>query len=133
MSEVIHADHHDDHAHGPEKGLKRWLFTTNHKDIGTLYLWFSFAMFLIGGVLALVIRAELFQPGLQFVQPEFFNQMTTNHGLIMVFGAIMPAFVGQAPLLFGNSGANRSPPERSSANVTWSRMTQCGHRALATW
>ena len=96
MSEVIHADHHDDHAHGPEKGLKRWLFTTNHKDIGTLYLWFSFAMFLIGGVLALVIRAELFQPGLQFVKPEFFNQMTTNHGLIMVFGAIMPAFVGLA-------------------------------------
>ena len=96
MSEVIHADHHDDHAHGPAKGLKRWLFTTNHKDIGTLYLWFSFAMFLVGGVLALVIRAELFQPGLQFVQPEFFNQMTTNHGLIMVFGAIMPAFVGLA-------------------------------------
>ena len=96
MSEVIHADHHDDHDHGPEKGLLRWLYTTNHKDIGTLYLWFSFAMFLVGGVLALVIRAELFQPGLQFVEPEFFNQMTTNHGLIMVFGAIMPAFVGLA-------------------------------------
>ena len=58
MSEVIHADHHDDHHHGPEKGLLRWLYTTNHKDIGTLYLWFSFAMFPIGGVLALVIRAN---------------------------------------------------------------------------
>ena len=97
MSEVIHADHHDDHHdHGPDKGLARWLFTTNHKDIGTLYLWFSFLMFLVGGVMALIIRAELFQPGLQFVSPEFFNQMTTNHGLIMVFGAIMPAFVGLA-------------------------------------
>ena len=96
MSEVIHADHHDDHAHGPAKGMLRWLYTTNHKDIGTLYLWFSFAMFLIGGVMALVIRTELFQPGLQFIEPEFFNQMTTNHGLIMVFGAIMPAFVGLA-------------------------------------
>lgn len=58
-----------------------------------MYLWFSFMMFLVGGVMALVIRAELFQPGLQVVEPEFFNQMTTLHGLIMVFGAIMPAFV----------------------------------------
>lgn len=101
MSEAIHADHHDaghaaDDHHGPEKGLTRWLFTTNHKDIGTLYLWFSFTMFLTGGLMALIIRTELFQPGLQFIEPEFFNQMTTNHGLIMVFGAIMPAFVGLA-------------------------------------
>jgi cytochrome c oxidase subunit 1 len=61
MSAVIE-NHHDDHHHGPAKGLTRWLYTTNHKDIGTLYLWFSFAMFLIGGAMALVIRAELFQP-----------------------------------------------------------------------
>ena len=96
MSEVVHTDHHDEHDHGPEKGLLRWLYTTNHKDIGTLYLWFSFLMLFIGGALALVIRTELFQPGLQFIEPAFFNQMTTNHGLIMVFGAIMPAFVGLA-------------------------------------
>src|SRR3989338_8346970 len=89
-----HGDH--DHAHGPAKGLMRWVLTTNHKDIGTMYLWFSFAMFLLGGSMAMVIRAELFQPGLQIVQPEFFNQMTTMHGLIMVFGAVMPAFVGLA-------------------------------------
>jgi cytochrome c oxidase subunit I len=67
MSEVVVAHHDDDHGHGPDKGLARWLFTTNHKDIGTMYLWFSFAMFLIGGTMALIIRAELFQPGLQFV------------------------------------------------------------------
>src|SRR3546814_19776796 len=69
---------------------------SNHKDIGTLYLWFSFTMLLSGGVLAMLIRAELFQPGLQLMQPEFFNQLTTMHGIMMVFGAIMPAFVGLA-------------------------------------
>lgn len=92
-------------AHGPAKGIGRWLYTTNHKDIGTMYLWFSFAMFLLGGVFALVIRAELFEPGLQIVKPEFFNQMTTMHGLVMVFGAVMPAFVGLAnwmvPMMIG--------------------------------
>mgnify|MGYP000562242408 CR=1 FL=1 len=92
-------------AHGPAKGFTRWLYTTNHKDIGTMYLWFSFAMFLLGGVFALVVRAELFEPGLQIVEPAFFNQMTTMHGLIMVFGAVMPAFVGLAnwmiPMMVG--------------------------------
>ncbi len=99
-------DHHDhgDH-HGAPPGLMRWVTTTNHKDIGTMYLWFSFVMFLVGGVMALTIRAELFNPGMQIVSPEFFNTMTTYHGLIMVFGAIMPAFVGfanwQIPLMIG--------------------------------
>src|SRR5690606_34463999 len=62
-------------------------------------------MFFIGGVMALVIRAELFQPGLQFVEPHFFNQMTTVHALIMIFGGIMPAFAGFAnwmiPMMMG--------------------------------
>jgi cytochrome c oxidase subunit 1 len=95
----VHAHGHDHgHAdpHGGYGGLMRWITTTNHKDIGTLYLWFSFIMFMVGGIMALVIRAELFAPGLQIVDPDFFNQMTTMHGLIMVFGAIMPAFVGFA-------------------------------------
>jgi len=85
---------HDDH--GPAKGITRWLFTTNHKDIGTMYLVFSLIMFLIGGAMAMIIRAELFQPGLQLVDPGFFNTMTTVHALIMVFGAVMPATVGLA-------------------------------------
>jgi len=91
--------------HGPQPGIRRWIVTTNHKDIGTLYLWFSFSMFILGGSFAMLIRAELFQPGLQLIKPEFFNQMTTLHGLIMIFGAIMPAFVGLAnwmiPLMIG--------------------------------
>ena len=72
-------------AHDHPTGLKRWLFTTNHKDIGTMYLVFAFTMALIGGSMSLVIRAELFQPGLQIVEPHFFNQMTTVHALVMIF------------------------------------------------
>src|SRR3954447_14569337 len=110
MSSIPHdhapgLDHaHDDHAHHP-RGIMRWLTTTNHKDIGTLYLWFSFIMFMTGGVMAMAIRLELFTPGLQFFNPDLFNQFTTMHGLIMVFGAIMPAFVGfanwQIPMMIG--------------------------------
>lgn len=94
-----------DHGRGHPTGLMRWITTTNHKDIGTLYLWFSFIMLFAGGCLALLIRAELFQPGMQVVTPEFFNSLTTLHGLIMVFGAIMPAMVGfanwQVPMMIG--------------------------------
>ena len=98
-------DHSGDDHHGPAKGIGRWLYSTNHKDIGTMYLIFSLLMFFIGGTMAMVIRSELAIPGLQFVHPEFFNQMTTMHALIMVFGAVMPAFVGLAnwmiPLMIG--------------------------------
>ena len=98
--------HHDDHDHhGPAPGLMRWVTTTNHKDIGTLYLWFSLVMFFIGGAMALVIRAELFQPGIQIVDPMFFNSMTTMHAIVMIFGVVMPAFVGLAnwmiPMMIG--------------------------------
>ena len=98
------APHHDEHV---PAGIARWLTSTNHKDIGTLYLWFSLFMFFFAGALAMLIRAELFQPGLQLFQPEVFNQLTTMHGLIMIFGAIMPALVGfanwQLPLMIGAS------------------------------
>lgn len=103
MSAITH-DHDHEHDHKPS-GIKRWLYTTNHKDIGTMYLVFALLMFFIGGTMAMVIRLELFQPGMQFVEPQFFNQMTTVHGLIMVFGAVMPAFTGLAnwmiPMMIG--------------------------------
>ena len=107
-------DHDHDHAHGHPVGWRRWVFATNHKDIGTLYLLFAFTMFLVGGTLALLIRLELFQPGLQFFNPELFNQFTTMHGLIMVFGAIMPAFVGFAIWMI--------PMQIGAADMAFARM-----------
>ncbi|MFY8089425.1 MAG: cbb3-type cytochrome c oxidase subunit I, partial [Rubrivivax sp.] len=117
MSAVLdHHGHggHDDHAHDHPHGWRRWVFATNHKDIGTLYLLFSFTMLMIGGLLALFIRLELFQPGLQYFNPELFNQFTTMHGLIMVFGAIMPAFVGFANWMI--------PLQIGAADMAFARM-----------
>src|SRR2546427_10374589 len=98
MSAVI-----DSHDHGGYGGIMRWITTTNHKDIGTMYLWFSFLMFGVGGIMAVAIRAELYSPGLQLVDPDFFNQLTTLHGLIMIFGAIIPSLLGLATLQFPSS------------------------------
>jgi cytochrome c oxidase subunit I len=101
MDTTLDTSLHEEHP----SGWMRWVTTTNHKDIGNLYLWFSFAMFLFAGALAMLIRAELFQPGLQLVSPGVFNSLTSMHALIMIFGAIMPAFVGfanwQVPLMIG--------------------------------
>lgn len=98
-----HPDSHD--THHTYSGWRRWVFTTNHKDIGTLYLVFSLIMFFVAGIMALIVRTELFEPGKVLIQPELFNQMTTMHGLIMIFGAIMPATVGLAnwliPMMIG--------------------------------
>jgi cytochrome c oxidase subunit 1 len=93
---TTHTAEHHDHGHHKQGFVERWLFSTNHKDIGTLYLVFAFIMALIGAGMSVIIRAELMEPGLQFVSPEFFNQMTTLHALVMIFGAVMPAFVGLA-------------------------------------
>ena len=102
MSDAAHAHDHDHHH---PTGMMRWVKTTNHKDIGSMYLIFAMIMLFAAGSMALLIRAELFQPGLQITQPDFFNQLTTMHGLIMIFGVIMPAFSGfanwQVPLMIG--------------------------------
>lgn len=87
--------HHDEHAEHPT-GIMRWLTTTNHKDIGTMYLTFSLIMFFVGGAMILGIRAELFKPGLQLINPDFFNQLIGVHALVMIFAALMPAATGFA-------------------------------------
>jgi cytochrome c oxidase subunit 1 len=88
---------HDDH-HAPY-GWRRWLYSTNHKDIGTLYLIAAIFAGVVGGLLSIGMRLELQNPGLQFFpNAHMFNAFVTAHGLIMVFFMIMPALIGG----FGN-------------------------------
>src|ERR1700760_4930484 len=98
-------DAHDDHAHDHPTGMRRWLYSTNHKDIGTMYLIFAIIAALIGGSFSVIMRLELLQPGVQFFngadgQPDghLWNTVVTAHGLIMVFFVVMPALIGG----FGN-------------------------------
>jgi len=83
----------------------RWFLSTNHKDIGTLYIIFSIIAGLIGGFMSVLMRAELAEPGAQILlnadgtmDGQFWNVLITAHGLIMVFFVVMPALIGG----FGN-------------------------------
>ena len=83
-------------GHHAKRGILRYITTTNHKEIASMYLAFALVMLFVGGGMALVVRAELFEPGIQIVDPLMFNSMTTVHGLVMVFLVVMPAFTGFA-------------------------------------
>ncbi|HDZ75729.1 cytochrome c oxidase subunit I [Aurantimonas sp. C2-6-R+9] len=98
---------HDAHdAHKPS-GWTRWVYSTNHKDIGTLYLIFAICAGIIGGGLSVAMRMELQEPGLQiFGDPQLYNVFTTGHGLIMIFFMVMPALIGgfanwMVPIMIG--------------------------------
>ncbi|MCU1405196.1 MAG: cytochrome ubiquinol oxidase subunit [Glaciihabitans sp.] len=98
-----------------------WLTTTDHKQVGYLYLMSSFVYLLLGGVLALVIRAELFTPGLSFVETrEQYNQLFTMHGTIMLLMFATPLFAGFANVLM--------PLQIGAPDVAFPRLN-----ALAYW
>ncbi|MEP3304028.1 MAG: cytochrome c oxidase subunit 1, partial [Roseibium sp.] len=82
-------------AHGHPTGWRRWVYSTNHKDIGILYLFFAIFAGIVGGALSVGIRLELQEPGMQiFSNAHTFNVFTTSHGLIMIFFMVMPAMIG---------------------------------------
>ncbi|KJV69522.1 cytochrome c oxidase subunit I [Candidatus Neoehrlichia procyonis] len=88
------------------KGIKRWLFSTNHKDIGTMYIIFSIIGGIVGGLLSLIIRTQLAHINILNDNYQLYNVIVTSHALIMVFFMIMPALTGGfgnwfVPLLIG--------------------------------
>ena len=118
---AVHDDGQADHGHGHPTGWRRYLFSTNHKDIGTLYLIFAVIAGLIGGALSIAIRSELMFPGLKVfpvisailagdgsidAAKNLYNVFITAHGVIMIFFMVMPALIGGfgnwfVPLLVG--------------------------------
>jgi len=98
MADHAAADGDHGHDHHPT-GWRRWVYSTNHKDIGTMYMVLSMFAALVGGSMSMLIRLELMNPGIQyFADFQFYNVLVTGHGFIMVFFVVMPALIGG----FGN-------------------------------
>lgn len=112
---------HPPAPHGPGLGKKviSWLTSTDHKVIGNMYLATSLIWFFIAGIMALVIRAELAVPGLQFISLEQYNQMFTMHGTIMLFLFATPLFVAFANIIM--------PLQIGAPDVAFPRLNMLGY------
>jgi len=96
------------------KNFVKWITSTDHKTIGYMYLMATFGWFLVGGLLALFLRAELTRPGMQFLSNEQYNQIFTMHGTIMLLMFATPLFVGFANVIM--------PLQIGAADVAFPRL-----------
>ncbi|BDD12424.1 cytochrome c oxidase subunit 1 (plasmid) [Fulvitalea axinellae] len=101
-------------------GLVQWLSSTDHKQLGIMYLWTGLFFFLVGGLEAMLMRLQLAWPELNLLGPEAYNQLFTMHGTTMVFLVLMPTLIGLAtyflPLMIG---ANEMAFPRLNAMSLW--------------
>src|SRR4051794_13273003 len=106
------------------EGLVDWFSTIDHKKIGILYTFTAFAVFLIGGVLALGVRAELAEPGLQFLTENTYNQIFTMHGTLMIFLFAAQVFTGLSNYFV--------PLQIGAADVAFPRLNALSYWAYLT-
>ncbi len=108
----------EDHSsHGAHQWRDYFKVNTDHKVIGIQYVVTSFFFLLVGGLLAMLIRAELAQPGMQFLTPEQYNGVFSMHATLLIFLFVIPVFAGLAnfvlPLMIGAPGHGLPAPERA--------------------
>ena len=94
LSGGLHGAHEAGAAAKPRAGLLKWLLTTDHKLIGVMYIWLGFIFFAVAGIFALLIRTQLFAPGLQVLKPDVYNQVMSLHGTFMIFFFTIPVLAG---------------------------------------
>ena len=94
MAGGLHGAHAPAAGMKPLTGIQKWLFTTDHKLIGVMYMWLAFTFFSVGGIFAILLRTQLIAPGMKLLHPEVYNQIMSLHGTFMVFFFTIPMLAG---------------------------------------